>query len=502
MNLIENEEQTTRSKKAKTIMAVIIVLIVILILLCVGVIYIMMDLQKNTLKLNVDGKSKKFASDVFIFEDNEMYISIKDFAKLVGYEAYNGDHRSETITKCYIKNSDEEASFELNSNKIYKNLLEETDNEYFNIEEPVKMIKDKLYTKTDGMQIAANCLISYSQEKMQITVYTLPYLVTSYMARFQNSVLVDEDANYNNKKALLYDMVVVMNEDEKYGVHTTANKEIIGTKYTNIEFIESSQDFIVTTDENKMGIISADGTTKILPEYDEIKQIDKDLKLYLVTNNKKQGVINQNGNIIIHLEYDKIGIDTAKFISNGIRNQHLLFDSCIPVQRDNKWGVFDKTGKQVIKVEYDELGCIAGTQSSKSNNNLLIIPKYEGIVVRLEKKYGIISSVGRELVPCVLDSVYSVTSAGEDIFYMMQGDKTLDVIDYIEKFVLKDELEVKDINDTENETTNEIAEGQNTEDQTNEIAEQNNTQQEPTKEVNETTQETSTEPETTANVTQ
>lgn len=455
MNLLENEEINNNNKKTKTIMTIIIVMIVLLLILSLGILYLMYDIQKNTLKLNIDGVSKNFSSDMFLFEEDDIYVSIKDFAKLIGYEAYNGDHRSEDTTKCYIKNSNEEASFELNSNKIYKTLLSGNDNEYFNIEKPVKMHNNKLYVVMKGMQIGGNCAIGYDESNKQLTVYTLPFLTTHYTSQFANSAIADEKADYSNKKALLYNMIVVANEDKKYGVYSLEKQEIIGTKYISIKFVESSQEFLVTADDGKMGIMSSDGTTKIQPVYDEIKQIDKDLKLYLVENNRKQGVINQNGNIVVYLEFDKIGVDTTQFASNEIKNQYLLFDNCIPVQRDKKWGLYDKTGKQITQIKYDELGCVAGTQSNKSSNNLLIIPKYEGIVVREDKKYGVINSVGKELVPSVLDSIYSITTAGQDSFYMIQGEKTIDLIDYIERFVLKtDTNQNTNTNTTNTDNTN------------------------------------------------
>ena len=189
-----------------------------------------------------------------------------------------------------------------------------------------------------------------------------------------------------------------------------------------------------------MGIMSYDSTTKINPEYDEIKQIDKDSGLYLATNNKKQGVINANGSIVLYLEYDQIGIDGTKFNSNNIKNQYLLYDNCIPVKRNNKWGIFDKTGKQILEVKYDDLGCTAGsgTQGDKTANNILLIPDYEGIVVKQGELYGIMDSTGKELVPVALQSVYSITNAGQDTYYMIYDNRVMNVITYIETYVVTD----------------------------------------------------------------
>lgn len=467
MNLLENEQQIEKNKKTKTIMTIIIVLIVILVGVCIGLLVMISSVQQNTLKLNIDNKSiSNFSEDIFLFEDGNMYISIKDFAKLVGYEAHNGDHKSESLTKCYIENSNEEAAFELNSNKISKVLATETNKEYFDIDEPVKMKNNKLYISIEGMQIGANCAIAYNESNKQITVFTIPYLVTYYTEKYNNAVVADDKADYSNKKALLYDMIVVMNENKKYGViEGKTGKELIGTKYANIKFIESSKTFIVTTDEGKMGIAAENGDTKIEPNYDEIKQIDKDLNLYLVKNNKKQGVVNKNGNIVIHLEYDQIGVDITKFKDDEIKNQYLLFNKCIPVQRDKKWGLFDVNGKQIIPVVYDEIGCITNSQS----NSLLIVPKYEGIVVGKDKKYGLIDSQGRELVPCILDSIYSITEGGENYYYMSQGETKFDVIDYIDTYVIKTEQN-NNTNTQNNEISNETTTENNNTTPTNQIS--------------------------------
>lgn len=103
MNLIENEEAIKRSKNTKRIMITIVVLIVILLVICFILLYMIAEVKKNTLKLTVDNKSTSFNSDMFLFEDDNLYIAIKDFGQLLGYTPYNGDYKnrrySETTTE-------------------------------------------------------------------------------------------------------------------------------------------------------------------------------------------------------------------------------------------------------------------------------------------------------------------------------------------------------------------------------------------------------------------
>ena len=432
MNLIDDEVATKQNKKRNIIMIVIFVLIILLLCLCAGIVYLIYDIQNSTEKLVIDGVSTSFSSDMFLHEDDTIYVSIKDFAVLVGYEVYNGDHTSEDSTMGYIQNSYEEASYTLNSNKIYKNLLDTTDYEYYDIEEPVKIENDKLYMSIDGIQIATTCSISYSESTNQYTVYTLEYLTSVYIENYTNVALGKEYGDdYTNQKALLYDMVVVQNTNEYYGVNSVDGTEIIGTKYKAIEFVESSNEFIVTTSDGKMGILTSTGETKISPNYDSIDQLDKDLKLYVVEKNDKYGVINESGTIIIYLEYDQIGVSASDFVGDNVKNKYLLFDNCIPVERDDKWGFFDVSGNQLTSLDYDGVGCAVGSKSYSSASNLLIIPEYEAIIVKQDKLYGLIYATGEELLPCQLDSFYSLTTSGEDVYYMVQDKITVEVIEYL-----------------------------------------------------------------------
>lgn len=484
MNLLENEEFIQKKKKSRTIMTIIIVMIILLLITCGVLLYFMYEIQKNTLKLSIDNKSTNFDSDMFVFEGENIYINIKEFAILMGYETHNSEYKdrySEDTTKCYISDSNENASYILNSNTIYKKATNNEDYEYFELEEPVKYINDELYVIKEGMEIGANCFIQYNSNNNLINVISLQNIVNQYAAKFTNSAIADEKADFNNKKALRYGLVVVKSADEHYGVYNSKGQEIIGTKYSSISFKEDSQEFTVKTDEGKMGILSADGITKIEPNYDEIKQISKELNYYLVSNNKKYGIINQNGNIVVYLEYSQIGIDESKFPSNDIENPYILFDNCIPVKRDNKWGILDINGKQILPLEYDEIGCIAGTQNDKSNNNVLIIPQYEAIVVGKEKKYSIVNSLGEVYVPMVLNSVYSITTSGEDKFYMTftisveeNGKKvdkveTYDVEEYFTKQNIGKVQDIGDNNIPENTITNNVNENGTTNEISNEI---------------------------------
>lgn len=461
-----NNNRKSEDVNAKKWMKIIGVVLVLLFILVIAIICLMYYIDTTEIKISVDGKPTSALKNIFIFENDEIYIPIRKFAQFVGYESYSGDYKEEYIAQTFVKNTNEEAYFNLNSNTIYKKLLDGNDDyEYYEIDEPVKMIDNQLCTTIEGAQIAFN--ISMSYKKNNITIYTLPYLVNYYTAKNKNSAISDKDVSFSNQKALLHNMIIVKNANNYYGVSLLNGQEILGTKYKSIKFIESTREFIVKTVEDKMGIMSYDqntyqAITKISPEYDNIKQIDKNNGLYLVTNNKKQGVVNQNGSVIVYLEYDQVGIDKLKY--NDIKNTYLLYDKCIPVKLNNKWGLIDKTGKKIFEVKYDDLGCTinAGTVSENNANSVLLIPKYEGIVVKEGESYGLVNSNGKRYLPSVLTAVYSTTTEGETTYKMIYTGQTMNVISYLEKYVIKN-----DNNATNNQSSTTNGEASNTNTQTN-----------------------------------
>ena len=97
----------------------------------------------------------------------------------------------------------------------------------------------------------------------------------------------------------------------------------------------------------------------------------------------------------------------------------------------------------------------------------MIIPQYEAIVIGKDGEYGIINSSGREYVPIMLDSVYSITSAGELKYYMtftrqveengqlVDRQETYDLEQYFEEHVVEN---TQNAHNNENTVSNEVTE--------------------------------------------
>lgn len=435
MNLYEDNQLDEEKRKSKKLMKIIIIIIAIMFVLSLGIIGYIFYLQNAELKVYIDGNLTNVQKDIFVIEENNIYVSIKDIANYIGYTPNNAEYKdkySEDTTKCYLDNNQETVSYILDSNEIYKTIIkgksnEEIEYEYFTIDEPVKLINNKLYTTEQGIKIGCNLSFSYKKSNNTIEIYTLPYLVSYYTNRIEEANFTDYFAN---QKTLLYDRIVVKNELGQYGVDNLKNETIIGKKYKTILFSESTQEFIVTTSEGKVGIINIDAVTVIEPQYDTIKKIDEQ-GLYMVSNNGKYGVIDNQGNIVIHLEYDNIGIDQTKFKADSINNQYVIYNKCIPVSKSGKWGILDKNGNTVLPINYDSFGCVANTSKNPSANNLILIPEYEAFVVNENKLYGLFNSEGTRLIPTLVTDMYSITSQGEKKYYLTYEGQTMDIIDYL-----------------------------------------------------------------------
>jgi len=428
MDLLNNEPKI-EDKKTKKIMRIILVIVGILVVISIILVCAIMYMQSKVLKITVDGESKDLGENFFVFEENKLYVPIKEFAKQIAkYETQNGEYKKNTEdkNKCYIESINEVAMFSLGSNIIYKTKPNDTNYESFTIDYPVKNINNQLYISAEGISIACNVKMYYSKENNKITIETLPTLISTYtqVVAGQKYGYTGISEDFHSQKAILNDLIVVFQEKEnskKYGVINKHGEVIIGTKYDKITFIESTKEFLVTAN-NKVGILSANGDVKISLDNDDLQLLDNNLKLYLATTNGKKGVLDEYGKVILHKEYDEIGVDVTLFPRNNIENKYILFDRAIPVKKDGKYGLYNIMGEEILPLNYSGFGYVQSTTKEKSVNNLLIIPEYEGIVLSFDymegeektKKYGIVNSLGEEMVPFGLDEIYSVTSQGKE----------------------------------------------------------------------------------------
>lgn len=461
MNLIDENRNTNRDNKK--IITACGIGIVVLLFIIIGLLAYVTTINGKNASLIVDNK-KYSVSTYLLNKDNVIYIGIEDLTKITwnGYSYKSGSKDVEDENKCYITNSYESTFFEVGSNEIYKVLEETNETEYYTLENPIIKENGKICMPIDAVKIAAN--VNYYNNNNKIVISSIASLESFYSQQKSATFIPDTsivwETTYSNKKLLKDRLVITKDEkgllglavvssntDSKTKVTTVSTHSIIDPKYEDIKYVEKFNQLIVKT-ENGKGIVqleeengSFSAKTIITPQYQDIKQINEELYLVSASSTeektKKYGIVkkqtnqvsNQEAEEILPVEYDQIGIDISKFTNNNLSNEYIIYDSLIPVKKDNLWGFVNLKGKVVISLEYTGLGYI-GTNSS---SNVLIIPELNAIVVRKDNYYGIITKNNKVLLKSVLTRVYKETVNGKEQYSMLYNDKKYNVIDYVEK---------------------------------------------------------------------
>lgn len=468
MNLIDESVDYKKKDNSKKIARIILIFIALIIIAIISVLGVLMYIKNKELKLYIDGNvNDKVKNMMEVDEDGTVYFPVKDIASYLGYQSYNGEYtdKSEDANKCYVQNDNEIANFVLNSNKIYKLALENSDGNYnyYYANKPVKAINGKLYISSDALANAFNLSFTYDTDSNRVYIYTMPYLIESYSAKVLDYGYDSISDNFINQKAVLNSMLVVTkNQGKSYAVIDLKGNAIIEAKYDNIEYLENTGDFLVTSN-NKVGIISSKRETKVQLLYDSLELVDSDSGLFIAKKDNKYGIIDSKGNIKVYIEYDQIGIDNTKFEKNNIKNKYLLDNGMIPAKKDKYWGAFDKNGKTVLNFEYDSFGYTA--TSNREAINLLIIPDYNLMVVCQNKKYALVSSTGDMVIRPVLDDAYMTISSGKKYYYMNVSDRKIDIVEFLDE--QSPNITKNSSNETNNNTTSENKTEENTSTETN-----------------------------------
>ena len=436
----QKEKETKKNKNLKIFLIIITILIVLIIAgLVAAIIYFVNNPSQVTVKLDgTENSSLSKIIEVETTEDGSVKVTapIKKIAEYFGYKAYNGEYTtvSEDTNSGYVISENEVAMFEVDSNIITKLDLTNSDAEYeyCKIDEAVFMEDETLYTDDEGLEEIFNLYMTYNADKKILSIYTLENLIESAGTVATDCGYENIDENFVNYKAILDNMIVVISENDQYGViDYSTGDNILGDQYDLITYVPQEEVFIVEKD-SKVGIIGSDGVTRIKTIYDSLTLIDNENELYLAESGGLYGVIDINGTTIIPLDYEQIGIDISEFGQNGLSTGYVLLDLLIPVKQNNLWGFFDVEGSQVTTLQYEEIGCTTSSENSLAYN-LVVIEEKELVVVQRDDCYTFINLTGEEVFSCVFEDIYMEISSGSTEYYMVWNEKTYNVIDEYEK---------------------------------------------------------------------
>lgn len=488
-NDFEKEKQSN-----KKILVIAVTLIVILAIAATSIYFYTANARKKLLKVYINAVNwsrygdttvvdkKRLASNSVIKEGNKYYFAIKDFAEVAGFNFYRGDRTTEEETKAYIENNSERVTFVSGSKEIRKYYLTSSyssgknsnlTSQVFNIDDTILFKNGKLYISENGIGRAFNVLFKYNQSSNNIQIYTLEYFYSLMSGQIKDLFKVNSNTNneskvvIDNKKALLYNYVI--NYDEATGLYGMAllsdpTKLIISKKYKQIDYVEGSDDFIVTTVDGKVGILGKDSLAKVDPKYDSIENIDLNAGLYLVKLYEKYGVVTQMGKIVVSVDYDQIGLD-SNIDDKNLTSRYLLYDNCIPVKLLGKWGFYDKNGNKIVDTEYDSIGCYRVQNADGNAQPLVIIPDLNGIV--LGKKfesanksssqilYGIVDKTGQMIINLGAESIYKVVFNNNTSYYYYTSGQSIDIVK-----AWREEMKKRELGEAGTATNNTSVQGQ------------------------------------------
>ena len=488
-NDFEKEKQSN-----KKILVIAVTLIVILAIAATSIYFYTANARKKLLKVYINAVNwsrygdttvvdkKRLAGNSVIKEGNKYYFAIKDFAEVAGFNFYRGDRTTEEETKAYIENNSERVTFVSGSKEIRKYYLTSSyssgknsnlTSQVFNIDDTILFKNGKLYISENGIGRAFNVLFKYNQSSNNIQIYTLEYFYSLMSGQIKDLFKVNSNTNneskvvIDNKKALLYNYVI--NYDEATGLYGMAllsdpTKLIISKKYKQIDYVEGSDDFIVTTVDGKVGILGKDSLAKVDPKYDSIENIDLNAGLYLVKLYEKYGVVTQMGKIVVSVDYDQIGLD-SNIDDKNLTSRYLLYDNCIPVKLLGKWGLYDKNGNKIVDTEYDSIGCYRVQNADGNAQPLVIIPDLNGIV--LGKKfesanksssqilYGIVDKTGQMIINLGAESIYKVVFNNNTSYYYYTSGQSIDIVK-----AWREEMKKRELGEAGTATNNTSVQGQ------------------------------------------
>lgn len=436
MNLLdrnENEKTIDLAKKSKLLLISIGIVALLSVFALIILMFLKEEANNNKSIVKINGqKTDKIKIEDLIVDGNTIYFPIKDIAKVIGYEVYNGEYKvtTEDTDKCYVKNNYETASFFEMSNEIYKLEVDKKDNEYkrYQIKNPVKNINGKLYVSDEGLSIACNLLLQYDENDQRMEIYTLDNIENQMaeVAKKFNLSLYSEQS-IEDKKSMLKDWIIVEDENKNCGIINSNGNEILGVKYKKINYDEYTNFFTVTDATGKMGVWRIENNQPAIVInnlYDTINLIDKTNQLYEVSLNGKFGLVNFEGKNITGMDYDKIGIDKSKY---EINNNYFIIDKLIPVQKSQKWGLINTNGEIVIPIEYDQIGCDT-VQRQLGQENIIVIKEYGIIVLKKDNQYGLVNWKGRLIIDFVISSIYYSNETGEKRAYLESAEKKYDIV--------------------------------------------------------------------------
>ncbi|MCL2027983.1 MAG: WG repeat-containing protein [Bacteroidales bacterium] len=205
------------------------------------------------------------------------------------------------------------------------------------------------------------------------------------------------DSKGNEKIPFIYDYIFNWHRDfelataqqgEKWGYINKKGEAVIPIIYDDIKWFE--RDLCPVKKDGLWGFLNERGEIVVPMMYDDIlvsEEVEIGARFWFfsrdkycaVKKNGKWGVIDKDNNIVVNFEYDEI-----KFYSSGLGDWRYFDEhNFIAVRKGKFWSIINKDGINHIPFEYDDV-------EIWSEGN---------VCVKRNGKWGLVDSLGRQLVP-------------------------------------------------------------------------------------------------------
>ncbi len=233
--------------------------------------------------------------------------------------------------------------------------------EEFTLKEYIKVENSKKYILLEDAKYVFNINVRRSNDGKNLAFETIKYLEKS-IAPYLNQEGLSLTDNYQNRRAIVDNYLVVLNAENKYGIYgfdtnTGAFKNEIALQYDDLRYSQNNKNIYVAKKETigkeqiyNIGITNIIDKKQIikLDRYEKIEIYLGEKGIYKVAKNKKYGLINNEGKVLISEEQDEIGMSVDDFDSED--QGKLLFDKFIPVLKGGKWGIYVLQNDKSIRI--------------------------------------------------------------------------------------------------------------------------------------------------------
>lgn len=444
MKVQKKENSKRKLKIPKFLIILIIILFIILTLIFILMLTLKSKIDYNGFTLYVNNKQWSISSEeMFAFNKGELYIEVNPrLYSEFGFEinTINFNEINDGIFEIISENEIIRLTGDANYVQIMN--LDSYPQRFIKYSLKNKIIFTEnlsFYLSQNDFETIFNSRVDYLKDKKIIKIESLNYIKYNIKSEFSDNAIDEEEDLFKddltqNYSALLNDFVIVKDSETKlFGIERISKKDLIVKKiYTEIEYVKSLNQFIVTDGSGNKSIIDSNGNKITKTNYSDINLIDAIYDLYYVKVDEKDGVIDSNGEYILQPIFEKVGyVDgDMDYSDSKIYNPYLFFNKLIPVSNNGLWGFYNIKGDKIVEVQYSDIG-------EDTENNDLDINKYnlsssqvtpvslidedgkEDIVIKQKDNegkdvYGLIDSSGNVIVNIISNGIFRIETPTEN----------------------------------------------------------------------------------------